>query len=171
MSTLLNAAGIDRVLTMDLHAGQVQGFFDGPVDHMTALPMFAQYFRDQGIAGDEVCVVSADAGRTKLAKKFSEMLDASLAIISKDRPTHGVAEVIDVIGAEKVRGRVAIISDDMIDTAGTLVRRRRGRQGLRRGARDRVRHAPDLLRSGAGADRGQRARPGGRLRHGAGRSR
>jgi ribose-phosphate pyrophosphokinase len=121
VSTLLNAAGIDRVLTMDLHAGQVQGFFDGPVDHMTALPMFAQYFRDQGIAGEDVCVVSADAGRTKLAKKFSEMLDASLAIISKDRPTHGVAEVIDVIGAEKVRGRVAIISDDMIDTAGTLV--------------------------------------------------
>jgi ribose-phosphate pyrophosphokinase len=120
VSTLLNAAGVDRVLTMDLHAGQVQGFFDGPVDHMTALPMFAQYFRDQGIFGDEVCVVSADAGRTKLAKKFSEMLDASLAIISKDRPTHSVAEVIDVIGAEKVRGRVAIISDDMIDTAGTL---------------------------------------------------
>ena len=120
VSTLLNAAGVDRVLTMDLHAGQVQGFFDGPVDHMTALPMFAQYFRDQGISGDEVCVVSADAGRTKLAKKFAEMLGASLAIISKDRPTHSVAEVIDVIGAEKVRGRVAIISDDMIDTAGTL---------------------------------------------------
>jgi ribose-phosphate pyrophosphokinase len=120
VSTLLNAAGVDRVLTMDLHAGQVQGFFDGPVDHMTALPMFAQYFRDQGISGDNVCVVSADAGRTKLAKKFAEMLDASLAIISKDRPTHSVAEVIDVIGAEKVRGRVAIISDDMIDTAGTL---------------------------------------------------
>jgi ribose-phosphate pyrophosphokinase len=120
VSTLLNAAGVDRVLTMDLHAGQVQGFFDGPVDHMTALPMFAQYFRDQGISGDDVCVVSADAGRTKLAKKFAEMLDASLAIISKDRPTHSVAEVIDVIGAEKVRGRVAIISDDMIDTAGTL---------------------------------------------------
>ncbi len=120
VSTLLNAAGVDRVLTMDLHAGQVQGFFDGPVDHMTALPMFAQYFRDQGISGDEVCVVSADAGRTKLAKKFAEMLDASLAIISKDRPTHSVAEVIDVICAEKVRGRVAIISDDMIDTAGTL---------------------------------------------------
>jgi len=121
VASLMHTAGIDRVLTMDLHAGQVQGFFDGPVDHMTALPMFAQYFRDQGIAGEDVCVVSADAGRTKLAKKFSEMLDASLAIISKDRPTHGVAEVIDVIGAEKVRGRVAIISDDMIDTAGTLV--------------------------------------------------
>ena len=120
VSTLLEAAGVDRVLTMDLHAGQVQGFFDGPVDHMTALPMFAQHFRDQGMSGEGVCVVSADTGRTKLAKKFAEMLDASLAIISKDRPTHNVAEVIDIIGAEKVRGRIAIISDDMIDTAGTL---------------------------------------------------
>ena len=120
VSTLLEAAGVDRVLTMDLHAGQVQGFFDGPVDHMTALPMFAQYFRDQGLHGDQICVVSADTGRTKLAKKFAEMLDASLAIISKDRPTHNVAQVIDIIGAENVRGRVAIISDDIIDTAGTL---------------------------------------------------
>jgi ribose-phosphate pyrophosphokinase len=120
VATMLHAAGVDRVLTMDLHAGQVQGFFDGPLDHMTALPMFAQHFRDQGIHGDDVCVVSADAGRTKLAKKFSEMLDASLAIISKDRPAHSVAEVLELIGAENVRGRVAIISDDIIDTAGTL---------------------------------------------------
>jgi ribose-phosphate pyrophosphokinase len=120
VATLLHSAGVDRVLTMDLHAGQVQGFFDGPLDHMTALPMFAQHFRDQGLYGDDVCVVSADAGRTKLAKKFSEMLNASLAIISKDRPAHNVAEVLDLIGAENVRGRVAIISDDIIDTAGTL---------------------------------------------------
>jgi ribose-phosphate pyrophosphokinase len=120
VATLLHASGVDRVLTMDLHAGQVQGFFDGPVDHMTALPMFGQYFRDQGLSGEHVCVVSADAGRTKLAKKFAEMLGASLAIISKDRPNHSEAQVIDVIGADNVRGRVAIISDDMIDTAGTL---------------------------------------------------
>jgi ribose-phosphate pyrophosphokinase len=120
VATLLQAAGVDRILTMDLHAGQVQGFFDGPVDHMTALPMFAQYFRDQGLSGEQVCVVSADTGRTKLAKKFAEMLGASLAIISKDRPAHSEAQVIDVIGADNVRGRVAIISDDMIDTAGTL---------------------------------------------------
>jgi len=120
VATLLEAAGVDRVLTMDLHAGQVQGFFDGPVDHMTALPMFAQHFRDQGLYGEGVCVVSADTGRTKLAKKFAEMLDASLAIISKDRPNHSEAQVIDVIGVDNVRGRVAIISDDMIDTAGTL---------------------------------------------------
>ena len=144
VSTLLNAAGVDRVLTMDLHAGQVQGFFDGPVDHMTALPMFAQYFRDQGISGDEVCVVSADAGRTKLAKKFAEMLDASLAIISKDRPTHSVAEVIDVIGAEKVRGRVAIISDDMIDTAGTLCA---GAEAVKRAGAARVDRLRDASRS------------------------
>jgi ribose-phosphate pyrophosphokinase len=135
VATLLNAAGVDRVLTMDLHAGQVQGFFDGPVDHMTALPMFAQYFRDQGLTGDAVCVVSADTGRTKLAKKFAEMLDASLAIISKDRPQPNVAEVIDIIGAEKVRGRVAIISDDMIDTAGTLCA---GAEAVRRAGAARV---------------------------------
>ena len=97
----MHAAGIDRVLTMDLHAGQVQGFFDGPVDHMTALPMFAQYFRDQGSPARRL-VVSADAGRTKLAKKFAEMLGASLAIISKDRPNHSEAQVIDVIGADNV---------------------------------------------------------------------
>jgi ribose-phosphate pyrophosphokinase len=120
VATLLQAAGVDRILTMDLHAGQVQGFFDGPVDHMTALPMFAQYFRDQGISGEKVCVVSADAGRTKLAKKFAEMLGASLAIISKERPAHSTAQVFDVIGADNVRDRVAIMQDDMIDTAGTL---------------------------------------------------
>jgi ribose-phosphate pyrophosphokinase len=118
VATLMRAAGIDRILTMDLHAGQVQGFFDGPVDHMTALPMFAQHFRDQGMCGDNVVVVSADAGRAKLAKKFSEMLGCRLAIISKDRPMHNVAEVFDIIG--EVRGCDAIISDDIIDTAGTL---------------------------------------------------
>jgi ribose-phosphate pyrophosphokinase len=96
----------------------VQGFFDGPVDHMTALPMFAQYFRDRGMSGPGVVVVSADAGRAKLAKKFAEMLDTTFAIISKERPNHNEARVMEVIG--DVRGCQAIISDDMIDTAGTL---------------------------------------------------
>ena len=77
VSTPLHAAGVDRVLTMDLHAGQVQGFFDIPVDHMTALPMFAAVLPRPGISGDEVVVVSADAGRAKLAKKFAEMLGAA----------------------------------------------------------------------------------------------
>jgi ribose-phosphate pyrophosphokinase len=118
VASIMHTAGIERVLTMDLHAGQVQGFFDGPVDHMTALPMFAQYFRDRGMSGPGVVVVSADAGRAKLAKKFAEMLDTTFAIISKERPAHNEARVMEVIG--DVRGRQAIISDDMIDTAGTL---------------------------------------------------
>jgi len=118
VASLMHTAGIERVLTMDLHAGQVQGFFDGPVDHMTALPMFAQYFRDRGMSGPGVVVVSADAGRAKLAKKFAEMLDTTFAIISKERPSHNEARVMEVIGG--VRGCQAIISDDMIDTAGTL---------------------------------------------------
>ncbi|MGI9117217.1 MAG: ribose-phosphate diphosphokinase [Gaiellales bacterium] len=118
VATLLRASGIDRVLTMDLHAGQVQGFFDGPVDHMTALPMFAQYFRDIGLSGDGTVVVSADAGRAKLATRFAEMLDAEVAIIAKLRPEHGKARVAAIIG--EVEGKKAIISDDIIDTAGTL---------------------------------------------------
>lgn len=118
VATLLRSSGVDRVLTMDLHAGQVQGFFDGPVDHMTALPMFAQYFRDIGLSGDGTVVVSADAGRAKLATRFAEMLDAEVAIIAKLRPEHGKARVAAIIG--EVEGKKAIISDDIIDTAGTL---------------------------------------------------
>jgi ribose-phosphate pyrophosphokinase len=118
VATLLNASGVDRVLTMDLHAGQVQGFFDGPVDHMTALPMFARHFRDQGLSGPGTVVVSADAGRAKLATRFAEMLDADVAIIAKLRPEHGKARVAAIIG--DVAGKNAILSDDIIDTAGTL---------------------------------------------------
>ena len=118
VATLLRASGIDRVLTMDLHAGQVQGFFDGPVDHMTALPMFARHFRDMGLSGEGTVVVSADAGRAKLATRFAEMLDAEVAIIAKLRPEHGKARVAAIIG--DVAGKKAIISDDIIDTAGTL---------------------------------------------------
>ncbi len=118
VATLLRASGIDRVLTMDLHAGQVQGFFDGPVDHMTALPMFARHFRDIGLCGEGTVVVSADAGRAKLATRFAEMLDADVAIIAKLRPEHGTARVAAIIG--DVAGKKVIISDDIIDTAGTL---------------------------------------------------
>ena len=118
MANLLQAAGVDRVLSMDLHTGQLQGFFNVPVDHMTAVPILAQYFRDKGLAGDGSVVVSPDAGGAKRAKKFAERLDTSLAILTKERPQHNVAEVTSVIG--DVRGRVAIMIDDMIDTAGTL---------------------------------------------------
>jgi len=120
VADMLEAAGVDRVLTMDLHAGQVQGFFKVPVDHMTAVPMLAEHFRLLlgDIPPEEVVVVSADAGRTKLAKKFSEMLGAGLALITKERPEQQVAEVTNVIG--RVRDKICVVIDDMIDTAGTL---------------------------------------------------
>jgi ribose-phosphate pyrophosphokinase len=113
---MLEAAGADRVLTMDLHAGQVQGFFQIPVDHMTALMMLTQYFEDLGL--EDVVIVAPDAGRVKLNKKFASKLGAELAILDKERPAQQVAEIGYVIG--DVRGKTAIIVDDMIDTGGTL---------------------------------------------------
>ena len=118
MAELLQVAGADRVLTMDLHAGQIQGFFTIPVDHMTALKLFAQHFRDQGLFGDGVVSVSPDPGRAKMARKFAELLEGDLAILNKMRPTHDEAAVTEVIG--RVKGKVAVMSDDMIVTGGTL---------------------------------------------------
>jgi ribose-phosphate pyrophosphokinase len=112
----LEAAGVDRVVTMDLHSGQIQGFFQKPVDHMTALFMLTQYFLDQGL--DDLVVVSPDAGRVKLAKKFAAKIGAELAILNKERPAQQVAEIGYVIG--DVKGKTALLVDDMIDTAGTL---------------------------------------------------
>ncbi len=116
VARMLESAGVDRVLTMDLHAGQVQGFFSKPVDHMTALIFLTQYFGDLGL--DDLVVVAPDAGRVKLAKKFSEKIGAELAILNKERPAQQVAEIGYVIG--DVKGKTAVIVDDMIDTAGTL---------------------------------------------------
>jgi ribose-phosphate pyrophosphokinase len=113
---MLEAAGADRVLTMDLHAGQVQGFFQKPVDHMTATFILTQYFRDQHL--EDLVVVSPDAGRVKLAKKFAEKVGAELAILNKERPAQQVAEIAYVIG--DVKDKTAVIVDDIIDTAGTL---------------------------------------------------
>ncbi|MGI9657984.1 MAG: ribose-phosphate diphosphokinase [Gaiellaceae bacterium] len=118
IAELLQASGVDRVLTMDLHAGQIQGFFNIPVDHMTALKLFAQHFRDQDLAGEGIVAVSPDAGRGKTARKFAELLAGDLAILNKARPSHEVVDVTEVIG--KVRGKVAIMTDDMIVTGGTL---------------------------------------------------
>ena len=112
----LESAGADRVLTMDLHAGQIQGFFSKPVDHMTALFMLTQYFADQQL--EDLVVVSPDAGRVKLAKNFASKIGAELAILNKERPAQQVAEIGYVIG--DVSGRTAILVDDMIGTAGTL---------------------------------------------------
>ena len=116
VARMLEDAGADRVLAMDLHAGQVQGFFRKPMDHMTAMFMLTQHFRDLHL--EDLVVVSPDAGRVKLAKKFAEKVGAELAILNKERPAQQVAEIAYVIG--DVKGKTALLVDDMIDTAGTL---------------------------------------------------
>jgi ribose-phosphate pyrophosphokinase len=115
----IQLAGADRVLTMDLHAGQIQGFFTIPVDHMTALPLFARYFRDLGLLGENVVSVSPDAGRAKMAVRFAEMIEADFAIMHKTRPSHDTAAVTEIAG--RVRGKTAILGDDVIMTGGTLL--------------------------------------------------
>jgi ribose-phosphate pyrophosphokinase len=119
VADMLQLAGADRVLTMDLHAGQIQGFFTIPVDHMTALPLFARHFRDLGLYGEGVVSVAPDAGRAKVAVRFAEMIEAEFAIMNKTRPVHDRAEVTEITG--RVRGKVAIVGDDMITTGGTLL--------------------------------------------------
>ena len=119
VADMLQTAGADRVLTMDLHAGQIQGFFSIPVDHMVALPLFAQHLRDQGQLGAGVVSVAPDAGRAKMAVKFAELVGADFAIMHKTRPSHDEAAVTEVTG--NVRGKVAIVGDDVIMTGGTLL--------------------------------------------------
>jgi ribose-phosphate pyrophosphokinase len=123
VADLLSVAGADRVVTVDLHTGQIQGFFDFPVDHLTAVPLLASYLACE-LEGD-VVVVSPDAGGSKLAQRFANMLrqanvESELAFIDKRRPkgTHNVAQATEVIG--NVRGAVCVLTDDMIDTAGTV---------------------------------------------------
>src|SRR2546421_284165 len=113
---MLETAGIDRIVTMDLHSGQIQGFFQKPCDHMTALFILTQYFADLGL--EDLVVVAPDAGRVKLNKRFASKIGADLAILNKDRPAQQVAEISYVIG--DVAGKTAVLVDDIIDTAGTL---------------------------------------------------
>jgi len=118
MATLLEAAKVDRVLAMDLHQGQMQGFFEIPVDHMTATPMLADYFRFKDFGGTPLVAVSADAGGVKLAKRFAARIGGDLAVLTKMRPEHNRAETMHFIG--DVRDKIAILVDDMIDTAGSI---------------------------------------------------
>ena len=119
VADMLQVAGADRVLTMDLHAGQIQGFFSIPVDHMTALPLFARHFKDLGLTGDHVVSVSPDAGRAKQAVRFAEKIEANFAIMNKSRPAHDVAAVTEIAG--RVRDKIAILGDDVIMTGGTML--------------------------------------------------
>ncbi len=116
IARMLESAGIDRILTMDLHSGQIQGFFQKPCDHMTALFMLTQYFADLHL--EDLVVVAPDAGRVKLNKQFASKIGADLAILNKERPAQQVAEIGYVIG--DVAGKTAVLVDDLIDTAGTL---------------------------------------------------
>jgi ribose-phosphate pyrophosphokinase len=115
----LQVAGADRILTMDLHAGQIQGFFTVPVDHMTAMPLFARHFRDLGLHGDGIVSVSPDAGRAKQAVRFAEKVESEFAIMHKSRPSHDVAAVTEIAG--RVRGKKAIVGDDVIMTGSTMM--------------------------------------------------
>ncbi len=116
VADLMSVAGIDRLLTMDLHAGQIQGFFDIPVDHLYAAPVMLDEIRRQGFG--DLIVVSPDAGGTERARAFAKRLNAGLAIIDKRRSGPNVSEVMHIIG--DVEGKNCVIIDDMIDTAGTL---------------------------------------------------
>jgi ribose-phosphate pyrophosphokinase len=119
VADMLTAAGADRVVTVDLHTGQIQGFFDYPVDHLTAMPVISEYL--EGAVGGDAVMVTPDAGGGKLARRFADRLGSDIAFIDKRRPkgTHNVAVANEVVG--DIEGRTCVIVDDMIDTAGTVV--------------------------------------------------
>jgi ribose-phosphate pyrophosphokinase len=118
VAALLETAGADRVLTLDLHAAQIQGFFDIPVDHLFASPVMIEYFRRKSTSG--MTVVSPDAGGVERARAFAKRLNCPLAILDKRREEANIAEVMNVVG--EVKGRHCLLVDDLIDTAGTLVK-------------------------------------------------
>jgi ribose-phosphate pyrophosphokinase len=115
-ANLIETAGADRIISMDLHATQIQGFFDIPVDHLLGVPILGDYFRDKGL--EDVVVVSPDHGGVIRARKLAERLESPIAIIDKRRPEPNVAEVMNIVG--DVKGKRCIIIDDIIDTAGTI---------------------------------------------------
>lgn len=118
IANLLETAGVNRVVALDLHQGQIQGFFDIPVNHLSGLQLFGDYYKELGLNPENLVVVSPDVGRAKAAKKLSDMLDCSLAIAHKGRPRHNMAAITGIIG--NIEGKTCIVNDDMIDTAGTL---------------------------------------------------
>jgi ribose-phosphate pyrophosphokinase len=151
MANLIEAAGADKVLGIDFHTHQIQGFFDVPVDHLYAAPVLTRYFRSLDLK--DPVVVAPDVGAAKMARGFARRVNASFAIIDKRRPAHNVAEVMQVVG--EVEGRSCIIVDDMIDTAGTL---ESVVYALRdRGAQEIYAAATHALLSGPAVDRLQNA--------------
>ena len=118
VANLITSAGADRVLTLDLHAGQIQGFFDIPTDNLYSAPVFTKDIADNNSAGEALTIVSPDVGGVVRARAIAKRLDADLAIIDKRRERAGVSEVMNIIG--EVKGRRCILADDIVDSAGTL---------------------------------------------------
>ena len=116
VANLLTAAGADRVLSMDLHANQIQGYFDIPVDHLVGMPILAKHFKEMNL--EDVCVVSPDHGSVTRARNMAEFLNCPIAIVDKRRPEPNKSEIMNIIG--DIEGKNCIIIDDMIDTAGTI---------------------------------------------------
>ena len=116
VANLIVAAGADRVITMDLHANQIQGYFDIPVDHLVGMPILANYFKQKNLP--DLCVVSPDHGSVTRARALAEVLNCPIAIIDKRRPEPNKSEIMNIIG--DIEGKNCIIMDDMIDTAGTI---------------------------------------------------
>ncbi len=147
MANMLTTAGIDRLLTMDLHAPQIQGFFDVPVDHLYGSAVFTQHFRDLKL--DNLVVVAPDVGGLKVAREYAKRLDCDLAVIDKRRPRQNEAEVMNIIG--EVEGRNVLLIDDIVDTAGTITNAARAIK--ERGALDIRAAATHALLSGKAYER------------------
>ena len=147
VANLITAAGADRVITMDLHAAQIQGFFDIPVDHLYAAPLITNYFRNKKL--DDIVVVSPDVGGVTRARVVAGKLDAPIAIIDKRRPKPNVSEVMNIIG--DVEGKNCIIIDDMIDTAGSVVNAAKALKNM--GAKDVYVACTHAVMSGAAFER------------------
>ena len=147
VADMITTAGVKRVLTMDLHAGQIQGFFDIPVDHLFAAPVFLNYFR--GKVYSDLVIVSPDAGGVERARAYAKRLGATIAIVDKRREAANVAKAMNIIG--DVEGRTAIIVDDMIDTAGTLCQA--AEAIMKHGAKEVMACASHAVLSGPALDR------------------
>ena len=118
---ILSVAGVDRVITMDLHAAQIQGYFDIPVDHLVGMPILGKYFKDlikNGTIDNDIVVVSPDLGSVTRTRSLSNILECPIAIVDKRRPKPNVSEIMNIIG--EIEGKTAILVDDMVDTAGTI---------------------------------------------------
>ncbi|MGI6211602.1 MAG: ribose-phosphate diphosphokinase [Anaerovoracaceae bacterium] len=147
VANLIVAAGADRVLTMDLHANQIQGYFDIPVDHLVGLPILAKYFKDKNL--DDVCIVSPDHGSATRARNMAQYLDCPIAIVDKRRPEPNKSEIMNIIG--DIEDKNCIILDDMIDTAGTISNAANAIKSL--GARNVFACATHAVLSGPAIDR------------------